>query len=135
MSAIRVLDNDTIDKIAAGEVVERPLSIVKELVENSIDSGASSITVEIRNGGTSFLRITDNGCGMTEEQMSKIFEPYYTTKSSGTGLGLTVLFKIMKQHDGDVTVKSTLGEGSEFTLHIPVPSSERFKLTDGGSER
>ena len=78
------------------------------------------------------ISVADNGCGMTEEQMSKIFEPYYTTKSSGTGLGLTVLFKIMKQHEGDVTVSSTPGLGSEFTLQIPVPSSERFRLTDDG---
>ncbi len=80
------------------------------------------------------ISVADNGCGMTEEQMSKIFEPYYTTKSSGTGLGLTVLFKIMKQHEGDVTVRSTLGVGSEFILQIPVPSTERFKLTDGRDE-
>ena len=62
--------------------------------------------------------------------MSKIFEPYYTTKSSGTGLGLTVLFKIMKQHGGDVTVHSTQGEGSEFILQIPVPQNERFRIAD-----
>ena len=78
------------------------------------------------------LSVSDNGCGMTEEQMSKIFEPYYTTKSSGTGLGLTVLFKIMKQHGGDVTVHSVYGEGSEFILQIPVPQNERFRITDGG---
>ena len=80
------------------------------------------------------ISVSDNGCGMSEEQMSKIFEPYYTTKSSGTGLGLTVLFKIMKQHDGDVTVRSTLGSGSEFTLQIPVPSTERFKISDRSAE-
>ncbi len=77
------------------------------------------------------LSVADNGCGMTEDTMSKIFEPYYTTKSAGTGLGLTVLFKIMKQHGGEVKVHSTYGEGSEFTLQIPVPQTERFRLTDG----
>ncbi|MBP5552440.1 MAG: ATP-binding protein, partial [Spirochaetales bacterium] len=76
------------------------------------------------------VSVQDNGCGMTEDQMSKIFEPYYTTKSSGTGLGLTVLFKIMKQHGGDVTVHSTQGEGSEFILQIPVPQNERFRIAD-----
>ena len=75
------------------------------------------------------LSVQDNGCGMTEDQMSKIFEPYYTTKSSGTGLGLTVLFKIMKQHGGDVVVHSEYGEGSEFILQVPVPQTERFRLT------
>ncbi len=81
------------------------------------------------------ISVADNGCGMSEEQMSKIFEPYYTTKSSGTGLGLTVLFKIMKQHGGDVTVRSELGTGSEFTLQIPVPGTERFRITDEGAGR
>ena len=83
-----------------------------------------------------FVRISvqDNGCGMTEDQMSKIFEPYYTTKSSGTGLGLTVLFKIMKQHGGDVVVHSTYGEGSEFILQVPIPQNQRFRIADTRSE-
>lgn len=66
---ISVLDQSTIDKIAAGEVVERPSSVVKELVENAIDAGASAITVEIKEGGTTFIRITDNGTGIEKEQV------------------------------------------------------------------
>ena len=61
---IKLLEKNIADKIAAGEVIERPISIVKELVENSIDAGASEITVEIRNGGKTFVRVTDNGCGI-----------------------------------------------------------------------
>ena len=64
MPNIEILDQQTIDKIAAGEVIDRPSSVVKELVENAIDARASAITVEIKEGGISFIRITDNGCGI-----------------------------------------------------------------------
>ncbi len=71
MPHIHVLDQITIDKIAAGEVIERPASIVKELVENAIDAGSTSVTVEIKDGGISFIRIRDNGCGIPKEEVKK----------------------------------------------------------------
>ena len=77
---IAVLSQDTIDKIAAGEVVERPSSVVKELVENAIDAGASAITTEIKEGGISFLRITDNGAGMDGEELPLAFLRHATSK-------------------------------------------------------
>ena len=70
---IHVLDSETIDKIAAGEVVEKPSSVVKELVENAIDSGADKIAVEIKEGGISFIRVTDNGCGIAKEDLEPAF--------------------------------------------------------------
>ena len=73
MANIQVLDQITIDKIAAGEVIERPASIIKELVENAIDAGASAVTVEIKEGGISFIRITDNGCGIPKEEVPLAF--------------------------------------------------------------
>ncbi len=65
MSTIHVLDDSTINKIAAGEVVERPASVIKELIENAMDAGASRIEIEIMAGGTSFMRVTDNGKAMS----------------------------------------------------------------------
>lgn len=77
---IRALPKDIADKIAAGEVVERPLSIVKELIENSIDAGASSIIVEIKKGGKEYIRVTDNGCGIHKDQLALAFMRYATSK-------------------------------------------------------
>ena len=80
MRKIAVLDQNTIDKIAAGEVVERPSSVVKELVENAIDAGATAVTVEITDGGKKLIRITDNGSGMEEDQIPLAFLRHATSK-------------------------------------------------------
>ena len=80
MRKIAVLDQNTIDKIAAGEVVERPSSVVKELVENAIDAGATAVTVEITDGGKKLIRITDNGAGMEADQIPLAFLRHATSK-------------------------------------------------------
>ncbi len=80
MAQITVLDSETIDQIAAGEVVERPLNVVKELVENAMDAGASAVTVEITEGGTGFIRVTDNGSGIPRDQIKTAFLRHATSK-------------------------------------------------------
>lgn len=80
MGKIQVLDQITIDKIAAGEVIERPASVVKELAENAIDAGATSVTVEIKEGGTTFMRISDNGCGIPKAEVPSAFLRHSTSK-------------------------------------------------------
>ncbi|HKM03883.1 MAG TPA: DNA mismatch repair endonuclease MutL [Lachnospiraceae bacterium] len=80
MNEINVLDGSTINQIAAGEVVERPVSVVKELIENAIDSLAKAITVEINEGGIEFIRVTDNGCGIEKNQVAKAFLRHATSK-------------------------------------------------------
>ena len=80
MPRINVLDKHVAELIAAGEVVDRPCSVVKELVENSVDAGATNITVEIKDGGNTFIRVTDNGCGIEKEDIPKAFLRHATSK-------------------------------------------------------
>lgn len=80
--AIIELDKETVDKIAAGEVIESPISIIKELVENSVDAGSKNITVEIKNGGKTYIRVTDDGCGISREEIGLAFKKHATSKIS-----------------------------------------------------
>lgn len=88
--SIQVLDQNTINKIAAGEVIDRPASVVKELMENAIDAKATAITVEIKDGGISFIRITDNGCGMEKKEIPMAFLRHSTSKIKSAEDLLTV---------------------------------------------
>src|SRR5437588_12156251 len=82
MGRIRILSDNVANKIAAGEVVERPASVVKELLENSLDAGATDIRIEVENGGRRLIRITDNGCGMLRDDAMLAFERHATSKLS-----------------------------------------------------
>lgn len=80
------------------------------------------------------ITIADNGCGMSEESLSKIFEPYYTTKANGTGLGMTMVYKIIKEFSGDIIVDSKEGEGTAFTITFPIPQKDTKLLTSDGGD-
>ena len=80
MKKIIKLDNKTIENIAAGEIINRPVSIIKELVENSIDAGATDIVVEIKRGGKDYIRVTDNGSGIFDEDLPNVFKKHFTSK-------------------------------------------------------
>ena len=80
MAKIQVLDKHTAELIAAGEVVERPSSVIKELMENAIDAGSGRITVEIRNGGITYMRVSDDGCGIAREDVATAFLRHATSK-------------------------------------------------------
>ncbi|ADY13106.1 two-component system sensor histidine kinase NtrB [Sphaerochaeta globosa] len=101
------------------------------LIKNAMNAmeGGGMIILQVRHDQNQvLLKVIDTGIGMDEQTQQKIFEPYFTTKATGTGLGLTVVYKIMKEHKGDITVQSKLGEGTTFTLYFPVPKSERLAL-------
>ena len=142
MGNIHILASEVSNKIAAGEVVERPLSIVKELVENSIDAGADVITVEIRDGGISYIKVTDNGSGMSEEDAKICFLRHATSKIA-TGEDLDAIYTLgfrgealssigavtkvrlfTKKHDADMGVLVTC-EGGEIL------SSAESGMSDG----
>lgn len=118
--------------------IELDSRLVKQAVLNLIQNafaameGGGKLTVSTKlDGDYVSVRISDTGCGIEEEKMAKIFEPYYTTKASGTGLGLTLVYKIMKEHHGDIHVTSRIGRGTTFQLDFPIPVSERKAIGEG----
>ena len=101
---------------------------VLNLLNNAISAmpGGGRLRVQtVHRGNEVRLRISDNGVGIPEENMEKIFEPYFTTKDFGSGLGLTLVYKIVKEHLGDIEINSKVGEGTTLTLSFPVPQKEK----------
>jgi two-component system, sporulation sensor kinase E len=104
------------------------LNIIKNAMNVlEVSGGVLAVSTKLL-GDHVALTIHDNGIGMDEATLSKIFEPYFTTKPSGSGLGLTMVFKVVKEHSGEISVSSKLGEGTTFTITLPVPTSERLAL-------
>jgi signal transduction histidine kinase len=103
------------------------LNLIKNAM-NAMENGGRLTLQAYLDGNLVFIKVIDTGSGMSEDTLQKIFEPYFTTKATGTGLGLTVVYKIMKEHKGDITVTSKLAEGTCFTLTLPVPKTERLAL-------
>ena len=118
MGKIRALSEELIGKIAAGEVVERPAAAIKELVENSLDAGATAVTVEIRDGGTTYIRVADNGCGIDESDIRMAFERHATSKIS---------------REQDLNAISTLGFRGEALASIAAVS--RITMTTRTADR
>ncbi len=132
MAKINILDNQTIDQIAAGEVVERPASVVKELVENAIDAGADAITVEIKDGGTSFIRVTDNGGGIEKSQVGNAFLRHATSKISSTE-DLTKLVSLGFR--GEALASIAAVSCVELITKTPEDLTGIHLLLEGGAER
>jgi signal transduction histidine kinase len=118
------------------------LGFDEQLMEQALLNIIQNAVAAIKDGGTIILRterkdneavlsIIDNGTGIPEKILLKIFEPYFTTKERGSGLGLTLVFKIIREHRGEISVSSKEGEGTCFTITLPIPQRERHLLTSG----
>ncbi|HVO37858.1 MAG TPA: ATP-binding protein, partial [Spirochaetia bacterium] len=103
------------------------LNLVKNAVAAMPDGGILRVE-SARSGNEVVIRISDTGSGIPEQIMDKIFEPYFTTKPFGTGLGLTIVFKIVKEHFGDISVTSREGEGTTVSISLPVPQKEKILI-------
>jgi two-component system, sporulation sensor kinase E len=103
------------------------LNLVKNAIAAMPGGGKLNLRAE-RKDDEVLVSVSDSGVGIPEEDLPKIFEPYFTTKENGTGLGLTITFKIVKEHRGEIAVKSRPGQGSTFTVSLPVPQKERRLL-------
>jgi signal transduction histidine kinase len=107
------------------------LNLIKNAIAAMPGGGSLTISTEVSDDRI-LLRVRDTGVGIPEENQQKIFEPYFTTKETGSGLGLTLVFKIIREHNGDITMKSREGEGTCFTIILPIPQKERRLIGYGG---
>ncbi|MDE5605515.1 MAG: DNA mismatch repair endonuclease MutL [Eubacterium sp.] len=138
MPRIHVLPKEVYSLIAAGEVVERPMSIVKEMIENSIDAGAKHITVEIKNGGTTYIRITDDGCGIQKEDIKKVFISHATSKIS-TGADLDSIATLGFRGEAMASIAAvakvellTKSDDEEMGVRYEIAGGEEIDLSDAG---
>jgi signal transduction histidine kinase len=109
------------------------LNLIKNAQAAMDRGGTLTIKTEYRDGQIDIL-VVDTGIGIPDANLSKIFEPYFTTKETGSGLGLTLVFKIVREHRGEITVKSREGKGTRFKITLPIPQKERRLITFEGGE-
>ena len=138
MAVINILPKEIYQLIAAGEVVERPSSIVKEMIENSIDAGAKNITVEIKNGGSTYIRITDDGCGIEREQVRKVFISHATSKiSQKDDLNAIGTLGFRGEAMASISAVSkvellTKADGDDIGTRYEIAGGEEISLDDAG---
>jgi PAS domain S-box-containing protein len=107
------------------------LNLIKNAIAAMPAGGTLTIKTEVKEGEL-WISVSDTGMGIPDALIAKIFEPYFTTKETGSGLGLTLVFKIIREHRGDISVKSKEGEGARFTIMLPIPQKERRLIASPG---
>ncbi|MCR5401786.1 MAG: two-component sensor histidine kinase [Treponema sp.] len=130
----RLLIDEKLFREVLINILQNAFAAIKEKQSEMEDftQGIIEIKSELKDDNC-LLFISDNGSGMSEDTLSHIFEPYFTTKASGTGLGMTMVYKIIKEFGGDISVTSTKGIGTEFTISLPVPQTDKKLLSEGFS--
>jgi len=128
----RLMIDDKLFRDVITNIVQNSIAAIKERIAadeyNAKNyKGCFSIKTEVKNDKYK-IQLCDNGIGMTEKTVSHIFEPYYTTKPNGTGLGMTMVYKIIKEFSGEISVDSSRGKGSVFTITLPVPQTDTLLL-------
>ena len=120
---IHLLPDAVANQIAAGEVIQRPASVIKELVENAVDAGSTSITVVVKDGGKELIQVIDNGSGIPKDKQQIIFEKFARltdqTRAGGAGLGLAICREIMANLGGTITYLPAQG-GAAFRVTLPL---------------
>jgi signal transduction histidine kinase len=121
--------NDSISKVEIDEkyIKQALMNIIKNGIAAMEEGGTLTLSTWEDNGYV-HTDIRDTGVGISDEKIAKIFEPYYTTKDFGSGLGLTVVYKVVREHGGEISVQSNEGEGTTFTISLPIPESEKRLL-------
>ena len=127
-SGTRILLDEKLFRDVIMNISQNALAALKSKFNGKQSDGQFCISNTVRDNKF-VITIADNGCGMSEESLSKIFEPYYTTKANGTGLGMTMVYKIIKEFSGDIIVDSKEGEGTAFTISFPIPQKDTKLLT------
>ena len=122
-SGIRILLDEKLFRDVVMNISQNSLAALKSKYKDSDGDAKFCISNSVRDNKF-VITIADNGCGMSEETLAKIFEPYYTTKANGTGLGMTMVYKIIKEFSGEIIVDSKEGEGTAFTITFPIPQKD-----------
>ena len=104
------------------------LNLIKNAIESMYNGGTVLVEMRVNSGSLIELSITDEGSGMTSETIENLFQPFYTTKTTGTGLGLPFVKKVIEEHDGEIVVESELNKGTRFSVQLPIYSIRCYRL-------